>query len=59
VLSQEATNTNLIGFGLTRLRLVPTIYHTQGEHDNHYTTNAVDYKMMNMKFSLNVKKNYR
>ena len=28
-------------FGLTRLRLAPTIFHTQGKHTNHYTTDAV------------------
>jgi hypothetical protein len=39
VLSAEATHINLfIVFGLTRLRLEPTIYHSLGEHTNHYTT---------------------
>jgi hypothetical protein len=38
VLSGEAKNTN---FGLTQSGLEPTIYHTQGEHSNHYTTDAV------------------
>ena len=28
-------------FGLTRLGLQPMIYHTGGEHANHYTTDAV------------------
>jgi hypothetical protein len=37
----EATYTNFIVFGLTRMGLTPTIYHTQGEHANHYTTNVV------------------
>ena len=37
----EATNTNFIVFGLTRSGLKPTIYHTRGEHANHYTTDAV------------------
>jgi hypothetical protein len=41
VLSGEATNTDFIVFGLIRLGLKPTIYHTQGEHANHYTTDAV------------------
>ena len=41
VLSREATNTNLIVFGLTRPRLEPTVYHTRGEHANHYATDAV------------------
>jgi hypothetical protein len=36
VLSGEATNTNFIDFWLE-----PTIYRTQGEHANHYSTNAV------------------
>ena len=39
--SLEAINTNFIVFGLTRLGLEPTIYHTPGEHANHYTTDAV------------------
>ena len=37
---REATNTNIIGFGLTRSGLEPTIYRTRGEHDSHYTTVA-------------------
>jgi hypothetical protein len=37
VLSGEATKTNCIVFGLTRSGLEPTIYHTRGEHANHYT----------------------
>ena len=41
VLSGEATNTNFIFIGLTGPGLEPTIYHTWGEHANHYTTNAV------------------
>jgi hypothetical protein len=41
VLSGEATNNNFIVFGLTRLVLDPKIYHTQGEHPNHYATDAV------------------
>jgi hypothetical protein len=40
MLSGEATNTNLIVFGLTRPGIEPTIYHTQGEHANHYATDA-------------------
>jgi hypothetical protein len=39
VLSGEATNT--IVFGLTRSGLESTIYHTRGEHVNHYTTDTV------------------
>ena len=39
VFGGEATNTNFIVFGLTRPWLEPTIYHTWGEHANHYTTN--------------------
>jgi hypothetical protein len=42
VLSGAATNTNVIVFGLTRLRLDPMIYHTQGKHASHYT--IVDYQ---------------
>jgi hypothetical protein len=41
VLSGEATNTNFIVFGLTQPGLEPMIYHTRGEHANHYTTDAV------------------
>jgi len=37
VLSGEATNTNFIVFGLTRLRLEPMIYGTRDKHANHYT----------------------
>jgi hypothetical protein len=40
MLSGEAIKTNFIVFGLTRWGLEPTIYHTRGEHTNHYTTNA-------------------
>ena len=41
MLSGEATNTNLIVFGLSRSGLEPTIYRTQDEHANHYTTDVV------------------
>ena len=41
VLSEEATNTNFIVFGLTRSGIDPTVYHTLGEHANYYTTDAV------------------
>ena len=41
MLNGEATNTNCIVFGLTRPGLEPTIYHTRGEHANHYATDAV------------------
>ena len=41
MLSGEATNTNFIVFGMTRPGLEPTIYRTQGEHANHYATDAV------------------
>ena len=36
--SGETANTNFIVFGLTQSGLEPTIYLTQGEHANHYTT---------------------
>jgi len=42
MLNKEAANTNYIIFGLTRLGLEPTIYHTRGQHANYYTTNAVE-----------------
>ena len=51
MLSGEATNTNFIDFCLTRPGFEPTIYRTQGEHANHYTTDAVDVKV-----NLNLKK---
>ena len=41
VLSGEAANANFIIFGLTQPGLKLTIYHTQGKHANHYTTNVV------------------
>jgi len=41
MLSVESTNTNFIVFGLSRLALEPTIYHTRGKHDGHYTNDAV------------------
>jgi len=40
VFSEEARNTNHIVFGFTQSG--PTIYHTRGEHANHYTTDAVN-----------------
>jgi hypothetical protein len=40
VLSGEAANTNFIVLGLSRTGFEPMIYHIQGEHANHYTTNA-------------------
>ena len=39
VLSEEATNTNFIVFGLTRPGLEPTIFRTRDEHANHYAMN--------------------
>jgi hypothetical protein len=41
VLSEEATQNNVIVFGLTRPGLEPMIYHTRDKHPNHYTTDAV------------------
>ena len=38
MLSGEATNTNLIVFGLTRSGLEHTIYRNRDEHTNNYTT---------------------
>ena len=38
-------------FGLTRSGLDPTIYHTRGEHANHYTTDTVhNYKKRELLF---------
>ena len=42
MLGGEATNYQFVVFRLTQSGLEPTIYCTQGEHANHYTTNAVD-----------------
>jgi hypothetical protein len=42
VLRGEATNTNFIIFGLTGPGLEATIYRTEGEHHNHYTTDEVE-----------------
>ena len=33
---EEATNTNVIVYGLTRPGVQPTIYRTQCKHANHY-----------------------
>jgi hypothetical protein len=41
VLSRKATNTNFIVFGFIGPWLKPTIYHTRGEHADHYITDAV------------------
>ena len=41
MLSGEESNTNLIGFCFDLIGLKPTIYHTLGEHTNHYTTDVV------------------
>jgi hypothetical protein len=41
MLRGEATNTNLIVFGLTQLGPEPKISRTRGEHANHYATDAV------------------
>jgi hypothetical protein len=46
VLSEEATNINFIVFGLTWQGFAPTIYHTRGEHTNHYTTGAAQPKAL-------------
>ena len=41
MLSREATNTSITVFELTLPMLEPTIYHTPGEHPNHYASNVV------------------
>jgi hypothetical protein len=38
-----ATHTNIIVFGLTRQELKHTIFHTQGEHGDHYTADVVQF----------------
>jgi hypothetical protein len=45
VLSEEATHTNCIVFGLTRSGLKPTIYRTQGGHANRCGSNMKKYDM--------------
>ena len=47
LLSGEETNTNFIAFDYTRSGLEPTIYHTPGEHANHYTTDVGGTEMTN------------
>jgi hypothetical protein len=37
-LAEKQQKKNVIVFGLTRWGLEPMIYHTRGEHANHYTT---------------------
>jgi hypothetical protein len=41
MLSGEATDNNFIVFGLTWLRLEPTIYCIREEHANNYTTDRL------------------
>jgi predicted lactoylglutathione lyase len=41
----EAIHINITVFGLTRLGIEPTIYHTWGEHANHYTTDMVHMRL--------------
>jgi hypothetical protein len=43
MLCGEATNTNFIVSGLTRTRLEATIYHSRGEHANHYAIDVAKY----------------
>ena len=38
---REATNTNIIVFGLTRSGLEPAIYRIRGEQANHFTSDVV------------------
>ena len=39
---EEKQQIPILVFGLTQSGREPTIYHTRGEHANHYTTNAVE-----------------
>jgi hypothetical protein len=41
VFSEEATNTNITVFDLTRPWFEPTIHHTWGENSNHYPTDEI------------------
>ena len=56
MLGGEATNINLMVFGLTRLGLEPTIYHTRSERDNHYTTDVAPHwrTFLQNEFSSNI-----
>jgi hypothetical protein len=53
VLSEEATHTNFMVFGLTRPGFEPTIHRTRDEHANHYATDAV-HLFVAMEFRLNI-----
>jgi len=55
MVSEEATTTNFRVFGLTRSGLEPTIYSTEGEHANNYTTASVSDLWLNR--DINKKKN--
>jgi hypothetical protein len=44
MLSGEATNINIIVFGLTQQGREPMIYHTQGKHANQYSLEAKELK---------------
>ena len=61
MLSEEATHTNFIVFGLTRPVLEATIYRIRGEHANHYTTDALDFFrwfwLIDIQYILCVKRN--
>jgi hypothetical protein len=50
MLNGEATNTNFIVFGSTQSGREPVIYHTQGQHTNHCTTDAIACSGGNVKF---------
>ena len=43
--SGEEAITNFIIFSLTQIGLEAMIYRTRGKHANHYTTDAVEYKL--------------
>jgi hypothetical protein len=51
--SRELTNTNFIVFDLTQSGRQPTIYRTQVEHANHYTTDAVSLVLMSIMWDKN------
>jgi hypothetical protein len=56
MLSREATNTNYIVFGLTRPGCKLMIYHTRGQHANHYATDAGFLKSV---YSIKCKTHYK
>ena len=53
MLGGKAENTNLIGFGLNRPEIEPTIYSTRDKYSNHYTTDVVYSKLLSIDYDNN------